>query len=180
MNLLLSRCFHTFVFNDLFLIIMETEYLLDEVFGERLLISVKADKSELGSNIRAARAILCSYEEVSIRINSHTYAFGHKNPEYTICEELGDRKGIMSERGVTAGFKSAKKQGCKIVVIDLDENVHHLDTFELSKYISRRKADFISNMITDCYVVCYGKAARVNARYQTRKEIESKLETLRP
>lgn len=159
---------------------METEYLLDEVFGERLLISVKADKSELGSNIRAAKAILCSYEEVSIRINSHTYAFGHKNPEYTICEELGDRKGIMSERGVTAGFKSAKKQGCKIVVIDLDENVHHLDTFELSKYISRRKADFISNMITDCYVVCYGKAARVNARYQTRKEIESKLETLRP
>ena len=180
MDLLLSRCFHTFVFNDLFLIIMETEYLLDEVFGERLLISVKADKSELGSNIRAARAILCSYEEVSIRINSHTYAFGHKNPEYTICEELGDRKGIMSERGVTAGFKSAKKQGCKIVVIDLDENVHHLDTFELSKYISRRKADFISNMITDCYVVCYGKAARVNARYQTRQEIESKLETLRP
>ena len=180
MDLLLSRRFHTFAINDLFVVIMGTEYLLDEEFGERLLISVKADKSELGSNIRAARAILCSYEEVSIRINSHTYAFGHKNPEYTICEELGDRKGIMSERGVTAGFKSAKKQGCKIVVIDLDENVHHLDTFELSKYISRRKADFISNMITDCYVVCYGKAARVNARYQTRKEIESKLETLRP
>lgn len=99
---------------------METEYLLDEEFGERLLISVKADKSELNSNIRAARAILYSYYEVSIRINSHTYAFGHKNPEYTICEELGDRKGVMSERGVTAGFKSAKKQGCKIVVIDLD------------------------------------------------------------
>ena len=164
----------------MFVVIMGTEYLLDEEFGERLLISVKADKSELGSNIRAARAILCSYEEVSIRINSHTYAFGHKNPEYTICEELGDRKGIMSERGVTAGFKSAKKQGCKIVVIDLDENVHHLDTFELSKYISRRKADFISNLITDCYVVYYGKAVRVNARYQTRKEIESKLEILRP
>ena len=158
---------------------METEYLLDEEFGERLLISVKADKSELGSNIRAAKAILCSYNEVSIRINSHTYAFGHKNPEYTICEELGDRKGVMSERGITAGFKSAKKQGCKIVVIDLDEHVLHLDTFELSKYISRRKADFTSNMITDCYVVFYGKAVRVNARYQTRKEIESKLETLR-
>ena len=47
---------------------METEYLLDEEFGEHLLISVKADKTELGSNIRAARAILCSYYEVSIRI----------------------------------------------------------------------------------------------------------------
>ena len=159
---------------------METEYLLDEEFGERLLISVKADKSELGSNIRAARAILCSYNEVSIRINSHTYAFGHKNPEYTICEELGDRKGVMSERGITAGFKSAKKQGCKIVVIDLDEHVLHLNAFELSKYISRRKADFTSKIITDCYVVFCGNAVKVNARYQTRKEIESKLETLRP
>ena len=148
---------------------METEYLLDEEFGERLLISVKADKTELGSNIRAARAILCSYDEVSIRINSHTYAFGHKNPEYTICEELGDRKGVMSERGITAGFKSAKKQGCKIVVIDLDEHVLHLNAYELSKYISRRKADFTSNIITDCYVVFCGKAVRVNARYQTRK-----------
>lgn len=154
--------------------------MLDEVFGERLLISVKADKSELGSNIRAARAILRSYNDVSIRINSHTYAIGHKNPEYTICEELGDRKGVMSEKGITAGFKSAKKQGCKIVVIDLDEHVCRLDTFALSKYISRRKADFTSNMITDCYVVFYGRAVRVNARYQTRREIERKLEILRP
>mgnify|MGYP006378353785 CR=1 FL=1 len=62
----------------------------------------------------------------------------------------------------------------------LDEHVLHLDAFALSKYISRRKADFTSNIITDCYVVFCGKAVRVNARYQTRKEIESKLETLRP
>ena len=124
---------------------METEYLLDEEFGERLLISINADKSELGSNIRAARAILRSYDEISIRINPHTYAIGHK-----------------------------------IVVIDLDEHVMHLDSFSLSKYISRRKSDFTSCMITDCYVVFYGKAVRVNARYQTRREIETKLETLRP
>ena len=32
--------------------IMETDFLLDEVFGERLLISQKADKSELSSNVR--------------------------------------------------------------------------------------------------------------------------------
>ena len=160
--------------------IMETDFLLDEVFGERLLISQKADKSELSSNVRAARAILSSYSEVCIRINAHTYCIGHKNPEYTICEELGDRKGVMSEKGVTAGFKSAKRQGCKVVVIDLDEHVHHLDSFALSKYISRRKDDFTSGMITDCYVVFCGKAVRVNARYQTRIEIEHKIEKLRP
>ena len=160
--------------------IMETDFLLDEVFGERLLISQKADKSELSSNVRAARAILSSYSEVCIRINAHTYCIGHKNPEYTICEELGDRKGVMSEKGVTAGFKSAKRQGCKVVVINLDEHVHHLDSFTLSKYISRRKDDFTSGMITDCYVVYCGKSVRVNARYQTRIEIEHKIETLRP
>ncbi len=159
---------------------METEYLLDEEFGEHLLISIKADKNELTSNLRAAKAILRSYNEVSIRINPHNYAFGHKNPEYTISEELGNRKGLMSEKGITAGFKSAKKQGCKVVIIDLDEHVLRLDTFELSKYISRRKNDFTANMITDCYVVFCGKSVRVYARYQTRKEIESKLETLRP
>ena len=39
---------------------METGFLLDEVFGERLLVSINADQSELQSNIRAARAILAS------------------------------------------------------------------------------------------------------------------------
>ena len=124
--------------------------MLDEVFGERLLISVNADNNELCSNIRAARSILSSYSDVWIVINSHRYAFGHKNPEYSICNELGDRKGVLSEKGITAGFKSAKKQGCKIVVIDLDEHVLRLDSFALSKYISRRKEDFKSGMITDC------------------------------
>lgn len=159
---------------------METEYLMDEVYGERLLISTSADKSDLKSNIRAARAILNSFSEVVIRINPHRMEFGHKNPEYTICEQLGDRKGIMCERGVTAGFKSAKKQGCKVVVIDLDEHILAVRAFELSKYIARRKNDFTTGMVTDCYIVFAGGAVRVNARYQTRREIESKIEMLKP
>ena len=89
---------------------METDFLLDEVFGERLLISQKADKSELSSNVRAARAILSPYSEVCIRINAHTYCIGHKNPEYTICEELGDRKGVMSEKGVEFTVRHYKRK----------------------------------------------------------------------
>lgn len=158
----------------------QESYILDEQFGERLLISTAADTTELHSNIRAARAILTSYPEVVIRINPHTLAFRHKNPEYTINSNLGDRKGIMGEKGVTAGFKSAKKQGCKIVVIDLDEHIQEVRAFELSKYISRRKADFVNGMITDCYVVFNGEAVRVNARYQTRIEIERKIAMLKP
>ena len=156
------------------------DYIEDDKFGERLLISKQADKTELQSNIRAARAILSSFSELVIIINPHRIVFGLKNPEYSINNELGDRKGVMSEKGVTAGFKSAKKQGCKIVVIDLDEHIFQVRPFELSKYIARRKADFTNGLITDCYVVFNGQAVRVNARYQSRREIESKIEMLRP
>ena len=81
---------------------------------------------------------------------------------------------------MTAGFKSAKKQGCKYVVIDLDEHIGNVRPFELSKYISRRKADFVSNLILDCFVVYNGNAAIVNAGKQSRQEIEECLKKLKP
>ena len=157
-----------------------TDYIEDEVYGQRLLISVNADQRELYSNIRAARAILHSFIDVAIVINAHTMSFGHKNPEYTIDGQLGDRKGIMGEKGITAGFKAAKKQGCKIVVIDLDEHILQVRSFELSKYIARRKADFVSGMIAACYVVFGGEAVVVNANVQSRREIMSAIEQLNP
>ena len=156
------------------------EFTQDKIYGDRLLISINTDQRELQSNIRAARAILHSFADVSIIINAHTLSFGHKNPEYTKDGQLGDRKGIMGEKGVTAGFKAAKKQGCKIVVIDLDEHILQVRSFELSKYISRRKADFVSGMIAACYVVFNGEAVVVNASVQTRQEIMSVIEMLNP
>ena len=168
---------HLFVSLHLFMI-APTDYIEDEVYGQRLLISVNADQRELRSKIRAARAILHSFADVTIIINAHTMSFGHKNPEYTINGQLGDRKGIMGEKGVTAGFKAAKKQGCKIVVIDLDEHIFQVRSFELSKYISRRKADFVSGMIAACYVVFGGEAVVVNASVQSRQEIMSTIEQL--
>ena len=160
--------------------IQSTDYIEDEVYGQRLLISVNADQRELHSNIRAARAILNSFIDITIVINAHTMSFGHKNPEYTIDGQLGDRKGIMGEKGITAGFKAAKKQGCKIVVVDLDEHILQVRSFELSKYIARRKADFVSGMIAACYVVFGVEAVVVNASVQTRQEIMSAIEQLNP
>ncbi|MCQ2133895.1 MAG: hypothetical protein MJY88_02905 [Bacteroidales bacterium] len=153
-------------------------YYLDDMFGEHLLISNQADARELGSNVRAARAILNSFPEVYITIRPHRIHLQTKNPEYTICEQIGDRKGICSEKGVTAGFKSAKKQGCKVVVIDLDEHSLQVDAFELSKYIARRKADFITGAISECYVVFQGNAVRVNGASMTRVMIERELNLL--
>ena len=160
--------------------IENNEFITDDIYGERLCISIYADQRELKSNIRAARAILYSFPDVYITINPNTISFGHKNPEYIIDHQLGDRKGIMSEKGVTAGFKSAKKQGCKIVVIDLDEHIFQVRSFELSKYISRRRADFLSGMIAACYVVFGGEAVVVNAAVQSRREIMSAIELLNP
>ena len=157
-----------------------TDFLVDEIYGDRLLISTRADQRELKSNIRAAYAILHSFPDVYIIINPHTISFGHKNPEYMIDQKLGDRKGIMSEKGVTAGFKSAKKQGCKVVVIDLDEHIWQVRPFELSKYIARRRADFVNGMMEACYVVYNGEAVVVNAMNQTRREIESIINELKP
>lgn len=159
---------------------MEEGFEKDTEFGDRLLISKNADTRELKSNVRAAKAILNSYPDTYIIINAHSYIIGKKNPEYTIDGFLGDRKGILTEKGITAGFKSAKKQGCKIVVIDLDEHVAMLRPYELSKYISRRKADFDNEMIYSCYIVFNGEAVAVNASEQSRKSIESVLETLKP
>ena len=156
------------------------EFLTDDIYGERLLISIRADQRELNSNIRAARAIFHSFPDTYIIINAHTIELGHKNPEYTIDSRLGDRKGIISERGISAGFKSAKKQGYKIVVIDLDEHIWQVRPFELSKYISHRKADFVSGMMEACYIVFNGEAVVVNAKEQTRREIESVINELKP
>lgn len=160
--------------------IENNEFITDDIYGERLCISIYADQRELKSNIRAARAILYSFPDVYITINPNTISFGHKNPEYIIDHQLGDRKGIMSEKGVTAGFKSAKKQGCKVVVIDLDEHFWQVRPFELSKYIARRRADFVNGLMEACYVVFNGEAVIVNAKEQTRREIETIINELKP
>ena len=48
-----------------------TDHIEDDIYGQRLLISVNADPRELQSNIRAARAILHSFAEICIIINLH-------------------------------------------------------------------------------------------------------------
>ena len=47
------------------------EFIVDEVYGERLLISEKADPSKLDENIRVARVLLGCFEDMNIRINEH-------------------------------------------------------------------------------------------------------------
>ena len=66
------------------------------------------------------------------------------------------------------------------MVIDLDEHIWQVRPFEISKYIARRKADFVNGMIEACYVVYNGEAVVVNAMEQTRREIEFVINELKP
>ena len=57
------------------------DFIIDEIFGERLLISKNADQTEINDNIRVAYVLLSCFENMVIRINEHLLTIGHKNPE---------------------------------------------------------------------------------------------------
>ena len=154
----------------------------DSEFGERLLVSSMADKTELADNVRCARAILRSFPNYNIIIREHTTEYGIKNPEYVINGLIADRKGIIGEKGIKWGFISAIDQGCSAVVIDLDDNMgdKQLRTWELAKFISWRYRDFQSSTIVKCYVVYHGRAVAIDVSFVSREQISSELKKLRP
>ena len=130
--------------------IQNEDFLTDEIYGERLLISVRADQTELNDNIRVARVLLRCFDDMYIRINEHLLVIGHKNPEYTINGKLGDRKGVESENGIKSAFRKAKQQGCKAVVLDFD--------MHMSESILKTK-----KIVSGLYVVHNSKAVVVNS-----------------
>ena len=136
------------------------DFIIDDIFGERLLIHKQADQSELDENIRVARVLLNCFDDMNIRINKHLLIFGHKNPEYTINEKLGDRKGVESENGIKSAFRKAKEQGCQTVVLDFDMHMADsiLKTKKIASGIYGRHEDFTSGSINECYVVHNSKA----------------------
>lgn len=150
-------------------------------FGKRLRISDIADKSELSENIRAACALLKSFPKMEMELRPHIIAENVKNPEYIIDGLVADRKGIMAEQGITAGFKKALKQGCEAVVIDLDMNMGQkpLLTRKLAQYIDGRKRDFEDGRIKACYVIYQGQAIKITS-WQSRQELTAQIEKLRP
>ena len=63
-----------------------------------------------------------------------------------------------------SGFKKAIHQGCKIVVIDLNEHLKDkkLQTHNLSKELANRFRDFHDGIISDCYIIYHDKAIRLD------------------
>lgn len=143
----------------------EKRFYPDSVYGERLMISVNADQTELADNIRVARVLLSCFANMYILINEHLLTIGHKNPEYTINGKLGDRKGVESENGIKAAFRKAKKQGCKTVVLDFDMHLADsvLKTRKIVSGLLGRREDFIDGSLDECYIVHQSQAVVVEA-----------------
>lgn len=152
----------------------------DEVFKERLLISNMADAQDLDSNLNVARSLLASFPDMKVKIRPHVLEKGVRNPELEINGLIADNKMINGEKGVSAAFKTAIKQGCQAVVIDLDARLKRLNVFQLSKYLSRRKADFEKGTMKECYVVFGQKAVKVQPYVMERTKIQDVLKKLEP
>ena len=147
----------------------------DKLFGKRLLISYKADPTELDDNIRVARVLLNCFADMFIRINEHLLTIGHKNPEYTINGKLGDRKGVESENGIKSAFRKAKQQGCQVVVLDVD--IQLSETISKSKImvpgLFGRHDDFTQGALDECYVVHNSKAVVIKSNTFAAPDKES-------
>jgi len=159
---------------------MNKEFIEDLVFGARLLISLDADKTELDDNIRCARTLLSDFPDMSIIIRPHVMEFRHKNPEYLIDGEIGDRKGIHSEKGITDAFKRGVEQGCRIIVLDLDMHMSGklLHPTQIAKFLIWRP-DFNEEQIHSCYVVYRNRAVLVESTVLDRNEIAAILDKLK-
>lgn len=153
----------------------ESEYYTDKPSNGRLTVSFIADDKDLTDNIRAARAILASFEDAKVFIRPDYRDFGilgKKNPEYLIDGLIADRKSIMSAKGVKAAFRSAIKQGCKCVVLDLDMHLNNrnFNILTLVNDIYGRHADFTGGIIKKCYIIHQGRAVTVTAKIFDRND----------
>ena len=154
-------------------------------YNGRFHISENADKSEIKDNVRCAESLLNSFKNMTLKIRPHVYENNVKNPEYEINGKIADRKGIEHEEGVCSAFKKAIKQGCSIVVLDLDmhpDNFRILRTNKLSTQINHRHQDFTNKKIDTCYVVYKNKAIEINSnhfksldKYKNKEKIKNEL-----
>ena len=163
-------------------------YTIDNTYGERLKISVQADQTEVEENTRAAHSLLSSFPKMNMQIRKHVYEAGVKNPEYLINDNITDRKGIESPNGVASGFNKAIKQGCSVVVLDLDmhpDKFKKLPSIKLASAINNRHLDFENGIISECYVIYNGKAVKITTDFfsrntrQTKERIRAELEKIK-
>ena len=145
--------------------------------GTQIKVHKDADPIELEDNIRTGLVIAKAFPQRDIRVREHIREKGKKNAEYEIDGELGDAKRVLSEEGITAGFKKAIKQKAKVVIIDFDKHcANRVISFrKVSQKIAWRRQDFDDGTIEYVYVVHNQKVIEIGRKDCTRERISSLL-----
>lgn len=92
---------------------MNEDFKLDYIFGERLLISTRADQTELLDNIRAARILLSYFNDMYIRINEHLMSTDTKIQNTPLMENLPTGKVWKVKMALNLLFVKLKYRGAK-------------------------------------------------------------------
>ena len=136
--------------------------------GAKVRINPFTDKrpDELAGNYRVAR-LLADKENLNMDLMAHldgSLVLGVPNPEYRINGKIADRK--SPENDYKNVLKSASKQMCEIVVMDLSKNLDSIDKAEtrISKLLSNSK---IHESIKEVYFI---SADRKSVKHYIRKK----------
>ena len=152
-------------------------YETQKEYGKRFQISALAHGDDMEDNKRVAKAVLESFPDIAVKIRPHILAPYKKNPELLINNKLADNKRIESFDGISSSFNKAYKQGCEVVVIDLDANLRYLNKYKIERGLQNRH-DFANGVIEECYVILNGRAVLI--RPEDKGNISEILKKLEP
>lgn len=89
-----SKCLYIQKAIDLAKIKEGKVYYNDEEYGDRLQISIKADKTGFKNNLRVAKSLLNGFPEMKVKFRPHIRVKEHKNLELEIEGLIADNKKI--------------------------------------------------------------------------------------
>ncbi|WP_298543404.1 phage minor head protein [uncultured Porphyromonas sp.] len=130
-------------------------YTTIEQGGATIKVHKDADPIEVDDNIRTGLDLVRFDPTLNVRVREHIREKGVKNPEFEINEVIADAKRVLSEEGITSGFKTAIKQEAKIVIIDFDKNCadRAISYRKVAQKIDWRSKDFDDGTIERAYVI---------------------------
>ena len=139
-------------------------YTTIEQGGATIKVHKDADPVEVDDNIRTGLDLVRFDPTLDVRVRVHVRKKGIKNPELEVNGVMSDAKRVRSYKGIADGFRTAKEQGAKIVIIDFDKHLKgsSIPIRKVASNLSHREQDFKDQSIVKAYVVHNGHTVEVD------------------
>lgn len=139
-------------------------YTTIEQGGATIKVHKDADPVEVDDNIRTGLDLVRFDPTLDVRVRVHVRKKGIKNPEFEVNGVIADAKRVRSYKGIADGFRTAKEQGAKIVIIDFDKHLKgsSIPIRKVASNLSHREQDFKDQSIVKAYVVHNGHTVEVD------------------